>query len=128
MKGDIGFFKGLLLLIVALILGVFLLPLGLIFSGVKRLFRSDLGRYLYWIAYSIDQLGNVICMDLFNVSMIKKESLHKFGDPDETISSVLGKNQRDGTLKKLGRLIVDILDWIDPNHSMDAIERFVKKR
>lgn len=124
----IGFFKGLILLIVAVVLGVVLLPLGFIISGWKRLIKGDLGKYFYWVAYTIDQSGNVVCMDLFNWALIKRTSLNKFGDPDETISSVLGKNQRDGTLTKLGLFIVKILDWIDPNHSLDAIGRFVEQK
>ena len=45
-----------------------------------------------------------------------------FGNPDETISSVLGKNQRDNTLTLLGKLIVWVLNMVDENHSEKAIE------
>lgn len=123
---EIGFFKGLLLLLVAVILGVILLPLGFVISGWKRLLRGNLGRYFYWVAYTIDQSGNVVCMDLFNLTLIIRTSSNKFGDPDETISSVLGKNQRDDKLTKLGELIVKILNWIDPNHTLNAVGKFVK--
>ena len=46
----------------------------------------------------------------------------QFGNEDETISSVLGKNERMQTLTGLGRVIVSILDFIDPNHALNSIE------
>jgi len=70
-----------------------------------------IGKYLLNILISIDQLGNVFVG----------------GDPDETISSRLGKLK----VKYGGRIpwrrpvakLIDIgLDKIDPGHSKDAIE------
>jgi len=116
---------GLMLLVVSIILSVLFLPVGLLVSLFKRIKEKSLGRYFYWIAYSIDQLGNVICMDFFNYILIEKRSQSKFGDPDETISSVLGKNERDLTLTRMGKGLSWILNKLDPNHTIDAIERFV---
>ena len=39
----------------------------------------------------------------------------------ETISSALGKNQRDKTLSKKGKLLVKILDFLDENHCENSI-------
>ena len=60
---------------------------------------------------SIDQLGNTLLG----------------GDPDETISSRLGKLKlkHSGTIpwyRPLSKIIDYGLDKIDPNHSIDAIE------
>jgi hypothetical protein len=49
------------------------------------------------------------------------------GDPDETISSRLGKLKRShgGVIPwslPHARLLDLFLDWVDPNHSIDAIE------
>ncbi|MCF6349253.1 MAG: hypothetical protein L3J20_13320 [Flavobacteriaceae bacterium] len=42
---------------------------------------------------SIDQMGNVAMQDLFNDIFTIKNG-YQFGNEDETISSVLGKNER----------------------------------
>ena len=60
-------------------------------------------------------MGNVILAPLFNKIMIKRNG-YKFGDEDETISYVLGRNQITETLSKCGNLLANLLDWIDPNH------------
>lgn len=49
---------------------------------------------------------------------------YQFGDFRETISSVLGKNQRDGTLSKKGEILVSILDFIDKDHCKKSINNF----
>ena len=70
-----------------------------------------MGKWLLNILISIDQLGNTILG----------------GDPDETISSRLGKLKvkYSGTIP-WRRPIAKIIDWglnkIDPHHSIDAIE------
>jgi hypothetical protein len=48
---------------------------------------------------------------------------HRFGDIEETISSVLGKNQLTGTLTGLGKALVWILDKIDNNHAIKSIDK-----
>jgi len=70
-----------------------------------------MGKWLLNILISIDQLGNTICG----------------GDPDETISSRLGKLKvKHGGKIPWRRPVSRIIDWgldkIDPNHSIDAIE------
>lgn len=71
-------------------------------------------RWFWNVLLAIDQLGNALAA----------------GDPDETISSRLGKwklnRQREGTWPP-GPLhpawwLERILDRIDPNHVLDAIE------
>lgn len=45
-------------------------------------------------------------------------------DEDETISSRLGRKIRDGhKLNWFQKVLVNILNWIDPNHCIDAIEK-----
>jgi hypothetical protein len=58
---------------------------------------------------------------LFNEILIKGKD-HQFGNPDETISSVLGKNLRNKKLTLLGRVLNAVLNRIDENHSINAIE------
>jgi hypothetical protein len=76
------------------------------------------------IAISIDASGNVVCKDLFNLTL-KKKGGYAFGKRKETISSVLGKNQRDGTLTGLGKALAFVLDKIDPNHCLKSIDELV---
>jgi hypothetical protein len=75
------------------------------------------------LAISKDQYGNVLGMYLFNDLLILKKAKHRFGHPDETISSVLGKNKRDGTLTKSGQILSNVLDFLDHNHVIKSIEK-----
>ena len=128
MKIVISFFSNLLLLIIALVLGVILLPIGFVVGMIGSFFQRKwyegflyMGKNFLGIAIGIDQLGNVTCASLFNVTLIH-QSGYKFGNPDETISGVLGKNQRLETLSLVGRSFNKFLNWIDPNHSIKSIE------
>ena len=47
---------------------------------------------------------------------------YQFGVIGETISSALGKNQRDKTLTTTGKILVFILDFLDENHCENSIK------
>jgi len=114
-------FVNIILLILALLLAVVLFPFGWLHGLITfRLSISRLSHYLLTISLSIDQMGNVILAPLFNRIMIKRNG-YKFGDEDETISYVLGRNQITKTLSKLGNLLANLLDWIDPNHCAKTV-------
>ena len=128
----------LLLLLVALALAVVLLPLGILRTVGEIWFRffipsgknspSKKGLWYLWgifrsVAIGIDQIGNSVCRDLFNRCLITS-SWYKFGKVQETISSVLGKNQETWTLTCLGRAVVGVLDWIDKDHCRESIITF----
>ena len=104
-------------LIVAIVISVILFPIGFVFS----MFYPNRGKYLYKIALGIDQLGNVVCARLFNFFLIDIEG-HQFGNEDETISGVIGKNKRTNTLTLFGIALDMFLELIDKNHSIKAIE------
>lgn len=121
---------GILIFIVAAILAIILLPIGFIWGTIesfwRRGFKSGFKRiseYFFDIALSIDQLGNVACRELFNDALIVNRSVHRFGNPDETISSVLGKNKQDNTLTVAGKVLDYVLDKLDKNHSINSIEQ-----
>ena len=119
---------GLYLFLISIVLTILTVPLGILYTILKLtvkgkfkvLFRVSNG-YFYKFAIAIDQMGNVAMQDLFNDIFIMKEG-YKFGDEDENISSVLGKNEHLGQLTRLGKLIVAILDFIDPDHALNSIE------
>ncbi|TDO68819.1 hypothetical protein EV143_1183 [Flavobacterium chryseum] len=93
------------------------LPLSLwnfcLVGDKKGYFRSS--------AITIDKLANREFRTLWN-KLLKVESGYKFGSENETISSVLGKNQRDGTLSKAGNKLASFLDWLDKEHCKNSIE------
>lgn len=118
----------IVLVIVAITLfGVLLIPAiiwGVMASYFRQKFNNGTQRVSEWIyawAVSIDQLRNVVCRELFNDILITNSGA-KFGHPDETISSVLGKNKLSGTLSWAGRALDWLLHKLDPNHSINAIE------
>jgi hypothetical protein len=78
-------------------------------AGMKR---NPLLQYVWNALIGIDQLANAV---LF------------LGDPDETISSHIGRVKRRNGGKvpryRVVMLALDwFLDWLDPNHSIDSIE------
>lgn len=122
---------GTILAFVSLFLASILFPLGLLITFVVNLYKrrwkfsfKRLDQQLLSIATSIDSSGNVVCKDLFNLTLIQKGG-YQFGNRKETISSVLGKNQRDETLTKTGKIIVFILDKIETDHCLISIDSLV---
>lgn len=70
-----------------------------------------IGKYILNVLIGLDQLGNAV----------------SGGDPDETISSRLGRMKvaHGGTIPwrfPLAKVIDHVLDDIDPGHCQDAIE------
>lgn len=78
--------------------------------------------YFLDTAINIDRFGNREFRFSLNKYLIKENSPFQFGNIDETISSVLGKNQRFGHLTKFGKIICLILDTIDENHCEKSIQ------
>lgn len=103
----------------AFLLAAILLPVGFVFSLACSL--KDIPQYLYNILIGIDQLANAVCYALFNRCLITAKATSKFGNPDETISSVLGKNKDAGTLTWCGIALCWLLDVIQKNHVENAI-------
>ncbi len=123
-------FIGILLFLISIVLFITTTPIGFLYGFFYRLFTDflkGLGGYFLEIAVSIDQLGNVVMQHILNLLWIKRKG-YKFGNRDKTISSVLGKNQEENTLSGFGKLIVSILDTIDPDHVFDSIDHFVESK
>ena len=80
-------------------------------------------QYFIKMAVSIDQLGNVVLQDLFNDLLLNSNTHQRFGNEDETISSVLGKNKKNNTLSSVGKILTRVLDRLDPNHVLNSIEQ-----
>lgn len=112
--------KGFLLFIVALVLGVILYPLGIIYAFFDYLFENKWKKMFLSGALAIDVIGNTVCESLLND--ILRTGGARFGDSRETISSVLGKLQRDNKLTRLGQGLAWVLDTIEKNHCKDSIK------
>lgn len=115
---------GLILFILSNVLISLIYPIGFVYSVVLTLFKSGyktLDDYLFRCALANDQHANTFLAKFFNDTLIKKGG-HKFGNPDETISSVLGKNKLMGKLSYLGKCLDFILHLLDNNHSIKSIE------
>ena len=134
--------KSLVLFWVAGILSVILLPLGIIWTVgeiLVRIFTSEqkksalaksiwfLTATLHSLALWLDQIGNAVCRDLFNRLLIEKD-WYKFGKVQETISSVLGKNQMLDTLSLWGRILVSILELFEGDHCLKSIVYFPNEK
>ena len=85
------------------------------FGNTKGYFRST--------ALSIDIWANREFRALWN-NKLRIDRGYEFGKENETISSALGKNERDKTLSKTGKLLVKILDFLDKNHCQKSIKEF----
>ena len=90
----------------------------------KKFYWKRLNDYFREEAVSIDRFGNSQYRSLFNAWFVA-DGGYQHGNINETISSVLGKNQRDKTLTRLGMLLAKILDIIDKDHCLKSINENV---
>lgn len=95
---------------------VLYLPLSI----VNWLFVKNKSGYFKSSAINLDKFGNREFRTLFNKVLINEKG-HRFGNIEETISSVLGKNQLTGTLTKCGLILVWVLDKIENDHALKSI-------
>jgi hypothetical protein len=117
---------GALLYFIATLLGT-LLRIPLLFIGtIISLFKHEGNLYYKNIAIGKDHFDNVLIAPIANLLLIKKSSAHRFGNIQESISGVLGKNFEDSTCTKFGLLWCNDLDKIQKNHVEISIDRTVK--
>ena len=113
----------IVLFLVAVLLVILLTPIAILVKISLAIRRKKFDHlWLRRLALSLDQLGNVIADDLFNWLLICDDHIAPFGDEDETISSVLGKNYLKNNLTVLGKCLRYLLYRVDPNHSINSIE------
>ena len=114
--------NGLILYLIAILLYIPLTVLNVM--AVLKVYGIKwrvLDGYFFQTAIDIDRFGNRNLRTLLNLTLITEYG-YRFGDERETISSVLGKNQRDYTLTVAGKLLAKLLDWIDKNHCEKSIK------
>lgn len=81
--------------------------------------KQAASHYILGVLIWIDQGLNVLFWPLLN--LLIGEGGYRFGNPDETISSVSGKNHQRGTCKACYWLC-RCLHWIDKDHCTKSIE------
>lgn len=118
MKEFLNYLIGLLLFLIAYAL---FLPLSIInYVAVLFKVKSTAKGYFLSSATNLDKYANREFRTLFSVIFIKKNG-YQFGNIGETISSVLGKNERDKTLTVAGICLVWLLNRLDRNHCEKSI-------
>jgi hypothetical protein len=127
MKNDssLGIGKSFLLFVIAFVLLVTTTPIGFLYALIRQTFFSKtkpLRIFLVEVALALDVAGNVMMQHLLNDTLlIKNSNTYYFGNPKETISSVIGKNSLTQTLSFLGRCLNAFLKLLDKNHSLNSI-------
>ncbi len=82
--------------------------------------------YFLSSALGLDIHANREFRSLWN-KYLRVDGGYLFGVKGETISSALGKNERDGTLTKTGEKLIRLLNWLDKDHCKNSInESFTK--
>ena len=116
--------KNLLLFLVAYILAFILFPLGFVYALLT--FRVSKSKYLFNLAFAIDKLGNATLGVMMN-DVLKKKGGVSFGNYDTTISYTLGRNKQLNTLTFIGKGVANILDFVDKDHCIKAVESYNKR-
>lgn len=131
----IAFFVSPVINLMGLIFSVIYISTNRRFIGNKKaIFSAYFGNH----ALSKDQHGNASNWHFFNVAMLKKSKIKllegksnetglddfvvSFGNPDETISYVLGKNRNLKALNLHGRFWAWFLNLIDKGHTDEAVK------
>jgi hypothetical protein len=79
--------------------------------------------YLRDSAVNLDRYANREFRFSLNKYLILEKSTDRFGSIEETISSVLGKNELSNQLTTLGKLLCWLLDKIEKNHCIKSINK-----
>jgi hypothetical protein len=123
----VKFMQGLTLFIIALILTFIFTAISFVVNPIYHLINfkwqtgiNRMGEWLKNLAISIDQFGNVSSATILNFTLRKKGGID-FGEIDDTISYVLGRNYYHKSLTIIGKIIVFILHLIERDHVKKAV-------
>lgn len=119
--------KSIIVFIIAYFSLKYLLFLGITYALVTIIFKKKqeyeppFSKFLWDLSLSIDQTLNV-CLQFILNDLMKYPNGASFGNPDETISGVTGKNQRLNNLTWFGKGVNWFLNKLEKDHSIRAIE------
>jgi len=120
-----GFLKKIFKVLSLLVLAAVALPVGIVFTVLDSLWftAQNLVRTIWGLIYgffrSVSKVVSV-CSGSFLTAALTKRGV-PFGT--HSVSAVLGANQREKTLSKLGNWLTNYLDSIEPNHCKKASEK-----
>ena len=117
--------KNVLIFMVAMLLLLLFTTISIIIALEKTIRGKSSSSYFFECALAVDVLGSVMGQHIWNFIFITKQG-YQFGKRSETMSSVLGKNQRNGTLIFLGRIIVKVLNFFQKDHCLNSITNLIK--
>lgn len=80
--------------------------------------KGDTNHYTRQLALTLDVLGNVIGGPVWNLLFLKN-AIVKFGSRFDTMSFVFAMNREN--LTGFGKLIVKLLETLDPGHLEDSV-------
>ena len=120
-----GFLQKISKVFVLAILAAVAIPVGIVFTVLDALWftAQNLVRTIWGLIYGFFTCVSKV-VSVCSGSFLTK-ALTKRGVPFGThsVSAVLGANQREKTLSKLGTWLADYLDSIEPNHCKKASEK-----
>lgn len=111
---------GVILYVLACMLSFILNPFFIIYAIIRLKSWDKINRYFFELALGKDQLGNICSSICFNDILIAKDGI-RFGNPDLTISGILGENKIRGKLKFLGKFLCWILNLLEKDHVEKSI-------
>lgn len=114
---------GVILFIVSFMAGLLTFPIGIGWNFFTALFSWDWKRFngdMLDLAISIDQTLNVALKNVLRTLLIT-DPLYNFGDPDQTVSYVIGINYVYGNLTSFGHLCRKMLYSFDKDHVIKAV-------
>lgn len=124
---------GFILFIVAIILTSFATLISMLLTPFYYLlsFRwisglKALDNWFYKMALGLDQFGNVANRETLKFLLTKKGG-HPFGDEDDTVSYVIGRNLFKGKLTFFGKFIERILNLCEKDHCTVAINKKIER-
>lgn len=108
----------ILLAYIAFLSFKYIMPFALMFAIIRSIKKEGVYKatfdFFFTIGKGLDQTSNGAYSHMLNGLLLKdKGKYHSFGDEDETISSVLGRNQKTKMLSWFGWIWVYILWFID---------------
>ncbi len=120
-----GSLKKIFKVLSLLVLAAVAIPVGIVFTVLDSLWftAQNLLRTIWSLIYglfaSVSKVVSV-CSGSFLTATLTKRGI-PFGT--HSVSAVLGANQREKTLSKLGTWLANYLDSIEPNHCKKASEK-----
>jgi hypothetical protein len=120
-----GFLKKISKVLLLLVLAAVAIPVGIVFTVLDSLWftAQNLVRTIWGLIYgffrSVSKVVSV-CSGSFLTAALTKRGV-PFGT--HSVSAVLGANQREKTLSKLGNWLTNYLDSIEANHCKKASEK-----